>query len=340
MATKTAKRKNKYLPLVILLVVFVVMLIAYSALSSANDKKEAISAAEEARANADIIIANYDASTVTKLSYQVAGHDKLTFLCSNGTQWTYADDTKFPLNQTIVASMASAISSIGVECEVSEGSEADYGLDTPAYTISVTYSDNTSRSYRIGDYNSFNSSYYFAAESDIYMISSGLIPYFSYELSDLMVLDTLPTTDWSDMNYVTEITVSTPDGTNVISDEDGKNAFINKLGSISLKNCADYYAENEEKAEYGLDGSKVITVKYKKAVTSTNESGNSSTNYLETNYSINIGEAVGHNDGYYVAPANSNIVYVVDEKTVLELLAYLDYVPTADEAVTEAESAE
>lgn len=336
MATKTAKRKNKYLPLVILLVVFVVMLIAYSALSSANDKKEALTAAEEARANADIIIANYDASTVTKLSYQVAGGDKLTFLCSNGV-WSYADDAKFPLDQTIAAAMASAIADIAVECEVTEGVGADYGLDNPSYTISVTYSDGTSHNYKIGDYNSFNASYYFSADGDMYMISSGLIQYFSYELSDLMVLDKLPTTDWSDINYVTEITVSTPDGTNVISDEDGKTALIDRLGDISLKNCVDYYAENEEKAVYGLDGSKVITVKYKKAVTSTDESGNSGTNYLETNYSINIGETVGHNDGYYLAPANSNIVYAVDENTVLELLAYVDYVPTADEAVTEAE---
>lgn len=331
MAIKTKKRKNKALPLIILVAVLVVMIIAYSALSSANDKKEAELAAKEAAENADIMLANYDASTVTKLSYQVSGADKLTLLCSNGV-WSYADDAKFPLNQTIAASMASAISSIAAECEVTEGTASDYGLDNPAYTINVTYSDGTSHNYKIGDYNSFNASYYFSADGDMYMVASGLIPYFSYELGDLLMPDTIPTSDWSDMNYVSEITVKTADCENTITDEDGKTALIGKIGEISLTNCTDYYAEPEEKAAYGLDGSTVITVKYKKAVTSTDADGNQSTTYLETSYVLDFGAAVGHDEGYYVSPANSNIVYAVDETTVLELLAYVDYVPAETEA--------
>lgn len=336
MAIQTKKRKNKSLPLIILVGVLVVMIIAYSALSTANDKKEAEEAAKIAAENADIMIASYDASTVTKLSYQAAGSDKLTFLCSGGV-WSYADDAKFPLNQTTVSSMASAISSIAAECEVNEGTAADYGLDAPAYTISVTYSDGTSHTYKIGDYNSFNSSYYFSADGDMYMITSGLTPYFSYELDDLLVLDTLPTSDWSDMNYVNEITVKTADGENTITDEEGKTALLDKISSISLTNCADYYAESAEKTAFGLDESSVITVKYKKAVTTTDDSGNESTSYLETSYVMNIGAAVGHNEGYYFCPANSNIVYVVDEETVLEILAYVDYVPAETEE-TEAET--
>lgn len=335
MAVKAKKRRNKYLPLIVLVAVLVVMVIAYSALSAANDKREAERAAEEAAAAADIIIAQYDASTVTKIQYQYMMNDTITLLCSGGV-WSYADDSHFPLDQTKAAAMASAISSIAVECEVNEGTPDDYGLALPTHTIAVTYSDGTSHTYEIGDYNSFNSSYYFSADGDMYMITSGLAPYFSYALADLVALDTIPASDWSDMNYVTEITVNTPDGSNTITDEYGKSAITGMLGGISLYDFADYYASEEEKANFGLDGSTAVTVKYKKAVTSTDESGNSSTNYLDTSYTMYFGNPIGHNEGYYIAPASSSIVYTADETTVLELLAYVNYtVPEeAEETVT------
>ena len=89
----TKKRKNKALPMLVLIGVLVVLLIGYSALSSANDRREAEEAAKAEAENATVLIAQYDYTTASKLSYQRSGEDKLTFLQSAGV-WSYADDAR------------------------------------------------------------------------------------------------------------------------------------------------------------------------------------------------------------------------------------------------------
>lgn len=326
-----AKKKNKYLPLIILAAVLVVLLIAYKALSGANDRKEAEEAAKLAAENADIMIAQYDYTTTTSLSYQLKGMDELKFAVS-GSSWIYLPDEKFPLDQTIIAQMAAAIAQIAVECTVSEGSPADYGLDDPNYIINVKYSDGTSHEYKIGDYNTFNSAYYFMADGDMYMISSGLLPYFNYTLDDLLLLDEIPYSEWSDTAYVNFITVKNGEKYAEITDTDGKSAVIDLLKYFPLKDCADYYADEEEKiSDYGIDGSIAVVVNYKKAKTSTDADGNETTTYLDTGYSLTFGNQTEDGD-YYVSPSGSNIVYLIDEETAAGLLAYAGYAPDKSEA--------
>ena len=305
--------------MLVLIGVLVVLLIGYSALSSANDRREA--------ENAAVLIAQYDYTTASKLSYQRSGEDKLTFLQSAGV-WSYADDAKFPLNQTAVASMASAISTIGIETEITEGTAADYGLDAPEYVIEISYADGASHTYKIGDYNSFNDAYYFSMDGDLYMVASGLLPYFDYTLTELLALDTIPTADWAELGYVNEITVKNGEKSAVISDEAGKESVIGAIGKLSLRECADWYADESEKTAYGLGSGASAQVKYKKAVTTADAEGNESTSYLETTYVLNIGSLT--ENGYYVSPANSDIVYTVSEEAVNELLAYAEYVPAAE----------
>ena len=320
------KRKNKALPLFVLIGVFCALLVGYNALSSANDRREAEEAAQLEAENATILIAQYDYTTTAKLSYQRRGEDKLTFLV-NGGAWTYADDANFPLDQTIVSGMAYAISTIGIETEVTEGSAADYGLDDPAYTIEISYADGTNHTYKVGDYNSFNGAYYFSMDGYMFMVAPGLLDYFNYGLTDLLALDTVPTTDWAELGYVLEATVTDGESSAVISDEAGKEGVISALSGISLTECADWYADEAEKAAYGLDSGASAMVKYKKAVTTTDENGNSSTSYLETGYTLTIGALT--ENGYYVSPAKSSIVYTVSEDAVNAVLAYAAYVPEA-----------
>ena len=171
------KRKNKSLPLIILVVLLIGLIVGYSVLSSANDRREAEEANKNEAENNTVIIADYDYTTATKLSYSAPDADGITLLQNSGV-WSYAEDANFPLNQTIAAQMASAISSIGIKTTVTEGEAADYGLDTPSHTIEISYSDGTSHTYKIGNYNSFNDGYYFSMDGKLYMIASGLLDYF------------------------------------------------------------------------------------------------------------------------------------------------------------------
>ena len=71
--TAKTKKKNKYLPLVVLLVVLVALFAVYKALSASNDRKAAEEEAAKAAEDADIMIAEYDYTTMTSLSYQKKG---------------------------------------------------------------------------------------------------------------------------------------------------------------------------------------------------------------------------------------------------------------------------
>lgn len=323
------KKKNKYIPLIVLLALIVVMAVAYTMLSSANDKKEAEQAAADAAANAVEMIAEYDYTTLTELSYRRDGYDPVELHVVNGL-WQMKSDEHFPVNQTVIASMASAISSIGIKNHVTEGSPADYGLEDAAYTIEVTYSTGESHQYRIGDYNSFGGGvYYFMMDGAMYTIPTGLTSYFDYTEIDLLQLETMPTD--IEQDYINSITVAMDGAEKVIDDANGIAALFDIFNDITLTECADYYTDETERAgTYGLDGSDRIVISYKRAVKSTDADGNETTNRLDTSYTFLFGADAGEGM-YYASPEKSAIAYRVNAETVGKILAYMDYVPAPAE---------
>lgn len=323
------KKKNKYIPLIVLLAFIVVMTVAYTMLSSANDKKEAEQAAADAAANAVEMIAEYDYTTLTELSYRRAGSDPVELHVVNGL-WQLKSDEHFPVNQTVIASMASAVSTIGIKNHVTEGSPADYGLEDAAYVIEVTYSTGESHQYRIGDYNSFGGgAYYFMMDGAMYTIASGLMSYFDYDLDALLQLDTMPTD--IEQDYINSITVAMDGAEKVIDDANGIASLFDIFNDITLTECADYYTDETERAgTYGLDGSDKIVISYKRAVTSTDAEGNETTNRLDTSYTFLFGEETGEGM-YYGSPEKSTIAYRVSAETIEKIAAYMDYVPAPAE---------
>ena len=124
--------------------------------------------------------------------------------------------------------------------------------------------------------------------------------------------------------------MTTAEKENAVADDTSKNEIMKLIGSLSLTECADYYADAEEKNSYGLDGSCAFAVKYKKAVISTDASGNQNSTYLDTVYTVNIGALT--DGGYYISPASSNIVYLADEETVNDILSFVDHTSATDES--------
>lgn len=332
------KKKKKWIPMAALGAVIVVFGVGYALLSGANDKKAAEEAAANNAASAVTMIAEYDSSNVKTIMYRLADSDPVE-LENDGGVWRLAADPNFPVNQTIAGSMAGAVSSIGVKSRLSDGDAAEFGLEEPAYLIRVTYMDGTAHEYRIGDYNSFaGGAYYFMADGAIYTISSGLTGYFDYDAASLLQNDSMP--DDIEQDYITAITVSSEAGENVITDANGIASLFDYFGDILLTSCADYYADDDERAEYGIDGTRAITIAYKRAVTNTDSEGNESTARLETSFTFDFGDQVGHDEGFYGARGDSTMVYVIDAGTVEKILAYVDYVPEADtESAADTEEA-
>ncbi len=321
------RKKNKFLPMLVLIGVFALLLIGYAVLSEANRKAEADRLESELE-DEPIMIAEYDDTSATELSYTDGNGETLTFVSVNGA-WSLADDEKFPLDTEKVAYMAAAISSIAVECTVDSGEAADYGLDTPSLTVSVKYSQGGSHEYSIGDYNSFTDSYYFMADGELYMISDGLADYFDYDLDSLIVLDEIPSDISAD--YITAISVVSGGEENTVTDSEGIAALCELIFALDLTNWCDYYAdENERESAYALDGGTSVVVTYKKAHTSTDADGNESTSYLSTSYTLYFGDEDGEG-GVYFAPEGSTVVYSAPMDDAQAILAYLTYAPAESE---------
>ena len=318
----TKKRKKKWVTPVILCAVLAVLLIAYASLSAANRKAEEEAAAAAAAEDEVEIIAEYDSTTAAALSYTVDG-ETLSFEKDSGT-WYYTGDRNFPLNQTVVESMAGAISSIGVTRSIDEGEAADYGLDNPAYTITIKYSDNVEREYKIGDYNSFNGEYYFMTGSRIYMIAS------DYTLDDLLVTDSYPTDIETD--YITSIAVNAAEGSYTVEDTAEVSDLYTYVRQLNFASLADYYSDSIAE-EYGIDGTKGITVNYKRAVTSTAEDGTETTARISTAYNIYFGDTAEDGSVYY-APKGSAMVYTMSQGL------YENIIASASEPLPEEEESE
>lgn len=323
--------------MVILIGVLAGFMIAYLALSSANDKKEAEEAAAAAE-DTTIMLAEMDSSAITQLAYRYGENDWIT-LNQKDSVWTWDDDEHYPLDQTTAASLGSAIASIGAMRSIDEGEAADYGLDEPICEIHVSYGEGTTYKYAIGDRNSFNDAYYFRDDDgSFYMIASGLLSYFQTELDDMIVLDTaLSTMADSDIVSITvtngEDSVTYTQIATEVEDEDGNttttydedvDALYDLFCELNLRNYADYYADSTEMAEvYGIDESCSLTLTYKKSVTvsSTDDSSTSSTTKVDANYIIYFGNT---EDGQtYYSPKGSTIVYVAADDVVTEIIEYL-----------------
>lgn len=336
------KKKNKALPLIVLVAVLAVLMIGYLALSAANDKREAEEAAAAA-ADTTIMLAEQDYTTITELKYRSGDGDWITLNQSGGV-WTLADDPKFPLDQNTAAGLGAAIASIGAIRTVEEGTAADYGLDEPECEIHVSYGAGTTYEYAIGDRNSFNDAYYFRDDDgSFYMIASGLLTYFQTELTDMIVLDTaLDTlTDADIVRFTvadgdktgefrqTAEEVTTDDGTTSTVYSEDVTALYDLFCELDLFSWADYYADSAEMAQvYGIDQTRSLTLTYKKSVAVDANAGTDSANgqttgqttKVDANYVLYFGKS-GDGQTYY-SPKGSNIVYTASDDVVNGILAY------------------
>ncbi len=336
------KKKNKILPLVILVGILAALAVGYGVLSAANDRREAEEAAAAA-ADTTIMLAEQDAAAITELKYRTGENDWIT-LQQSGGKWTLAEDPKFPLNQSAAAGMGEAIASIGAIRTVEEGTAADYGLDTPACEIHVSYGVGTTYKYAIGDRNSFNGAYYFRDDDgSFYMIAAGLLSYFQMAPEDLIVLDTpLATLADADIGGFTVTSgesvrevkqtakeVTAEDGTASTVYSEDVTALYDLFCELDLLSWADYYADSTEMAEvYGIDGSRTLKLGYKKSISvnsaETNADGSAAssgqTTKVDAEYILHFGKT---EDGRtYYSPAGSTIVYTAAEDVVNGILAY------------------
>ena len=103
---------------------------------------------------------------------------------------------------------------------------------------------------------------------------------------------------------------------NEIKEQDKINQIVAEVNALSARKAAE-----DEKAACGLDGSRSVTVSYRKAVSTEDSEGNTTaTNYLDTSYTLLFGDET--ESGVTCSPMTSTMIYTVSADTASSLLSY------------------
>lgn len=242
-----------------------------------QEKKE--SEAEEAE-NRDIVLFSASADSLETISFLIDEQEVEFDYDADKDLWTKRDEANFPVSQDKLSEAAGAVSGINAD-RVLENVEnlAEYGLDAPENTVSVTAGDEESITLRIGDENESVSQYYVSTddETKVYLVASSLIEPFLGSLYDYAEGGTFPEIQSSNIREIKveqeeasyTLTENEEDGLWTVSDgestekADSANAatLTSSLTALEYSSFVNYDCDTPE--EYGLkEPYAVITAVY------------------------------------------------------------------------------
>jgi len=276
----------------------------------------------------DMMIADDDPSKIKEIKYTLNGEMIALRFDDILYKWQYTEDPSFPVKFELPASMASAISKIKANRLVEETKEnfAEYGLDNPYLDITAIFED-AERNYKIGDYNKMLDGYYFniGGTDKVYIIPTGLNPFFEYSLLDLADVDIPPVLDEDkynsiEMTFAAELIDSEKTAELVTAFSDIVRGGLATVGYISPGSTAE-----ASMTAYGFDRGATVDIACKEAQTVENAdnsgqtSSYTSTVHVDKTASFTVGVVDG--SGYFTC--GSGLVYSADAeaaKTVLSVL--------------------
>lgn len=231
-----------------------------------------------------------------------AGMIEFSFtLNDNATGWDWSEDPAVPLDNTVFAAMATAVSEVTSPYKLEGVAEADlakYGLDSPEISLTFTDGAGTHRLY-IGDSNSFNGQNYLCTEDRtvVYTVDATLAEEFRFDIFELIAEDSAPSFDASDITSLEYTKGGTsrsftyyPSGNDncysgsynwFFADGDGTpqplaydigESLTNILTTLDLSNCVAYNTSRD--SELGLDSGAKLTLKYQKTTKVTDSNTN------------------------------------------------------------------
>ena len=211
-----------------------------------------------------IPVTELTASNIEKITYTT--YYGLFSFEKTDEEWIYNSNDDFPLDQNYISDLTSQVSNINAYRELNDFDDmADYGLDDPSYSVTVTESDGTVTEICYG--NTTDSGYYYLSVNNgdkLYVADSTLIDTLIVDETYLLQNDTFPSIDSTNI-----VSLKIKENGEVVykcSDADDENlqSYGTELSYILFDTCANYNATSDELEAYGLDESsrKVITVKY------------------------------------------------------------------------------
>lgn len=285
--------------MLILVAILVVLAALYGGLRVWNQKSEE---KEAKQAKADKIHIT-ETDGLSAFSY-TNGTDTMGFTREDDA-WYYDADQAIPVSQSTVEGIANAIEGLTAVRELEDPDKLeDYGLTEPSYTIQYTSKDGTESALYIGD--AAGEDYYVTVgdTGKVYTITSNIVSQLQFELSQMVENDSVPSIGSGNLKKV-EITEN--GGTTTYEEEDELAKLAGGFGTLSLSDCVNYHASEEDLAGYGLDeaGRMTAIATYKDASTKKNET-----------FTIYIGKMDTSGTYRYVMVKDSKMVYQVNKDVV------------------------
>lgn len=257
--------------------------------------------------------------------------------------WIYADDTAFPLDQTVPENMTAALAAVTASRQIDTPETlSDYGLDEPALTVTALDEDGTEYSYSFGDVNELTGEYYMLYNGDqdtVYLVDSALRDAFNLDLYDMVQMEDLP-----EFGSVTALSVAQPGGSLSLRYEEdstglcydtSKHWFLeqgdsllaldsSKVSSLTgavtglfWDSCVTYDVDDQELTAWGLDDSAaIVTAVYTAAIDEGEDTAEPET------FVLRLGST--SDEGTYAMLEGSSMVYLIDTETA-DSLRYASY---------------
>lgn len=251
--------KKKQVSLLLLaLLVFVLVYVGLNAYNSWKQKEEAASA---------ITAVNLDAEDIQQITYTNT-LETVTCEKEDGT-WYNSADRNFPLKQSCAENAVSSFAKITANRILDQPDDlSGYGLDDPAYSVTLTDARGNETEVWIGSAAS-NSDYYLTADggNTVYTVSSLILDNLIFEESQLLQLETFPEIDSATLKSLTiEKKGKTLSSCSAEEEDDADliSVYGSELSNIVLDECANYNVKKKELKKYGLDADtkKTVTAVY------------------------------------------------------------------------------
>ncbi len=282
---KAKKKKHRGRNLLLLVLALAVCCVGYVALRQANEAAEnETTEAEEL----DALLEFSEDAEIVSLSYELDG-ETIALSYTDDETWERDGAEDFPINTSTVSTMVSTLTGASVSRVINEdGSNLEeYGLDEPAYTVTVTDSEDNTYIVLIGDDNSLAGGCYAMLDGteSVVLTDSDLATAFAYGWYDLASVDDAPDIDADAVQDITitqgdaetvfeydedgksdidatgscNLYVKTEDGYQAI-DDDSEDTILDAVEDFSYSALAAYQPDEETLVEYGLDEPTVVIV--------------------------------------------------------------------------------
>ncbi len=269
-----------------------------------------------------VVLADKATEEISGLTWIYDGETYSLTQDANGV-WSDPDDAALPVDQDKAVRMASAVASLKSDREITGVEDlAQYGLESPALSVTVFYTDGTNAEYTFGDTNAVTGDIYAGANGNVYTLDASVPEEFQTTSWDLIASEKIPAMDSpleldlqtasgalqvkkladSGLAYTGDYVWFVPEGTEYrAADSESVQSLISSLTGLDLSTVAAYNVTAEELSQWGLDkpaGS--VSVRY------TTDDG-------EKTFTLELGEYSG--ESCYARIQDSSMVYLIDAAT-------------------------